>query len=51
MTGLTGLVRCADGRTLAFSVLVNGFRGGAGEAMDAIDAFAAALAEANAAQP
>jgi D-alanyl-D-alanine carboxypeptidase/D-alanyl-D-alanine-endopeptidase (penicillin-binding protein 4) len=46
VTGLSGLVRCADGRTLAFSVLVNGFRGSAKQAMDAIDAFAAALAEA-----
>jgi len=43
VTGLSGLVRRADGTTLAFSILVNGFRGGAGEAMDAVDAFTAAL--------
>jgi serine-type D-Ala-D-Ala carboxypeptidase/endopeptidase (penicillin-binding protein 4) len=45
VSSLSGLVRRADGRTLAFSVLVNGFRGGAGEAIDALDAFAAALVE------
>jgi D-alanyl-D-alanine carboxypeptidase/D-alanyl-D-alanine-endopeptidase (penicillin-binding protein 4) len=43
VTALSGLARRADGRTLAFSVIVNGFRGGAGEAMAAVDAFAAAL--------
>jgi len=43
VTGLTGLARRADGTTLAFSIVVNGFRGGASEAMDAVDAFAAAL--------
>jgi D-alanyl-D-alanine carboxypeptidase/D-alanyl-D-alanine-endopeptidase (penicillin-binding protein 4) len=48
VTGLSGLARGADGRTLAFSVLVNGFRGGAAEAMDAMDAFAAALTAARA---
>ena len=42
---LSGLARRADGRTLVFSVLVNGFRGGAGEAIGALDAFAAALVE------
>jgi D-alanyl-D-alanine carboxypeptidase/D-alanyl-D-alanine-endopeptidase (penicillin-binding protein 4) len=42
---LSGLARRADGRTLVFSILVNGFRGGAGEAIDALDAFAAALVE------
>ena len=45
VTALSGLARRADGRTLAFSVIVNGFRGGAGEAIDALDAFAAALVE------
>lgn len=43
VTALSGLVRRADGRTLAFSLIVNGFRGGAGEAMAAVDDFAAAL--------
>jgi serine-type D-Ala-D-Ala carboxypeptidase/endopeptidase (penicillin-binding protein 4) len=45
VTALSGLVRRPDGRTLAFSLLVNGFRGGAGEAIDAMDGFAAALVE------
>ncbi len=43
VSSLSGLARRADGRTLAFSVLVNGFRGGAAEAIAALDAFAAAL--------
>ncbi len=43
VTGLTGLARRRDGTTLAFSIVVNGFRGGASEAMDAVDAFAATL--------
>jgi D-alanyl-D-alanine carboxypeptidase/D-alanyl-D-alanine-endopeptidase (penicillin-binding protein 4) len=43
VTGLSGLAHRPDGTTLAFSILVNGFRGGASEAMDAVDAFAAAL--------
>jgi serine-type D-Ala-D-Ala carboxypeptidase/endopeptidase (penicillin-binding protein 4) len=46
VTALSGLARRADGRTLAFSILVNGFRGGADEAMAAVDAFAAALVDA-----
>jgi D-alanyl-D-alanine carboxypeptidase/D-alanyl-D-alanine-endopeptidase (penicillin-binding protein 4) len=46
VSSLSGLARRADGRTLAFSVLVNGFRGGAGEAIAAVDEFAAALVEA-----
>jgi D-alanyl-D-alanine carboxypeptidase/D-alanyl-D-alanine-endopeptidase (penicillin-binding protein 4) len=43
ISGLTGLARRPDGTTLAFSIVVNGFPGGASEAMDALDAFAAAL--------
>jgi D-alanyl-D-alanine carboxypeptidase/D-alanyl-D-alanine-endopeptidase (penicillin-binding protein 4) len=43
VTALSGLARRADGRTLVFSVIVNGFRGGAGEAIAALDVFAAAL--------
>jgi D-alanyl-D-alanine carboxypeptidase/D-alanyl-D-alanine-endopeptidase (penicillin-binding protein 4) len=47
VTTLSGIARRADGRTLAFSILVNGFRGGAAEAMAAVDAFAAALVAAD----
>ncbi|MEM7412989.1 MAG: D-alanyl-D-alanine carboxypeptidase/D-alanyl-D-alanine-endopeptidase [Myxococcota bacterium] len=43
VTGLSGLARRADGRTLVFSILVNGFQTGAQDAMDAVDGFAAAL--------
>jgi serine-type D-Ala-D-Ala carboxypeptidase/endopeptidase (penicillin-binding protein 4) len=46
VTALSGLARRPDGRTFAFSILVNGFRGGAGEAMAAVDAFTAALVDA-----
>jgi D-alanyl-D-alanine carboxypeptidase/D-alanyl-D-alanine-endopeptidase (penicillin-binding protein 4) len=45
VTALSGLARRGDGRTLVFSILVNGFRGGAAEAMAAMDAFAAALVQ------
>jgi D-alanyl-D-alanine carboxypeptidase/D-alanyl-D-alanine-endopeptidase (penicillin-binding protein 4) len=45
VTALSGLARRADGRTLAFSVIVNGFRGDARSAMAAVDAFAAALVQ------
>jgi serine-type D-Ala-D-Ala carboxypeptidase/endopeptidase (penicillin-binding protein 4) len=48
VTALSGIARRADGHTLAFSILVNGFRGGADEAMAALDAFAAALVDAGA---
>ena len=43
VTALSGLARRADGRTFAFSVIVNGFRGDAHSAIAALDAFAAAL--------
>ena len=43
VTGLSGLARRGDGRILVFSILVNDFRGGAQEAMDAVDGFAATL--------
>jgi D-alanyl-D-alanine carboxypeptidase/D-alanyl-D-alanine-endopeptidase (penicillin-binding protein 4) len=49
VTALSGIARRGDGRTLAFSILVNGFRGGADEAMAALDAFAAALVDAGSA--
>jgi D-alanyl-D-alanine carboxypeptidase/D-alanyl-D-alanine-endopeptidase (penicillin-binding protein 4) len=45
VTALTGLARRADGRTLAFSILVNGFRGDAHSAIAALDGFAAALVQ------
>ena len=34
-----------DGETLVFSIVVNGFTGGAGKAMDAVDRLAGALIE------
>jgi len=43
VSALSGLARRADGRTLAFSILVNGFRGDAHSAIAALDGFAAAL--------
>jgi D-alanyl-D-alanine carboxypeptidase/D-alanyl-D-alanine-endopeptidase (penicillin-binding protein 4) len=49
VTALSGIARRADGHTFAFSILVNGFRGGANEAMAALDAFAAALVDAGSA--
>ena len=39
VTGLSGIAECADGRVAYFSVLVNGFRGSAEAAMDAVDGF------------
>jgi D-alanyl-D-alanine carboxypeptidase/D-alanyl-D-alanine-endopeptidase (penicillin-binding protein 4) len=43
VTGLSGFAQMADGRIVVFSVLVNGFRGDAESAMDAVDGFVAAL--------
>lgn len=43
VTALTGVAEGPDGQRLLFSVLVNGFRGGARGAMDALDVFATAL--------
>ena len=45
VTSLAGYAHSRDGRQLVFAVLVNGFRGAAGPAMDAVDAFAEALVE------
>ncbi len=45
VTALSGLAKRADGRDAVFSILVNGFRGSASDAMDAVDAFAAALVD------
>ncbi len=42
VTGLSGYARRSDG-VVAFSVLVNGFRGSAEAAMDGVDGFVAAL--------
>ena len=44
VSGLSGLVEGPDGEVVLFSVLVNGFRGSARGAMNALDAFASALA-------
>ena len=43
VTGLSGLAQGPDGRVLIFSVLVNGFRGDAESAMDALDRFVTVL--------
>jgi D-alanyl-D-alanine carboxypeptidase/D-alanyl-D-alanine-endopeptidase (penicillin-binding protein 4) len=44
IAGLSGYAEAPGGEVRVFSVLVNGFRGDARAAMDALDAFAAALA-------
>ncbi len=51
VTGLSGLAQAADGRVVIFSVLVNGFRGSAEAAMDALDRFVAELAASRAPAP
>lgn len=43
VTGLSGFARDGAGRDLVFSVLVNGYAGSDGAAMDALDGFVAAL--------
>lgn len=43
--GLSGYARLADGDQAAFSILVNGYRGGDRAAMRAVDRFVAALVE------
>ena len=43
VTGLSGFGELPDGRVAVFSVLVNGFRGSAEEAMDGVDGFVAEL--------
>jgi D-alanyl-D-alanine carboxypeptidase/D-alanyl-D-alanine-endopeptidase (penicillin-binding protein 4) len=43
VTGLSGIAERADGSVAYFSVLVNGFRGSAEDAMDAVDDFLEAL--------
>jgi D-alanyl-D-alanine carboxypeptidase/D-alanyl-D-alanine-endopeptidase (penicillin-binding protein 4) len=48
VTSLSGLAQCADGRVVVFSVLVNGFRGSAESAMDALDHFVSVLAASRA---
>jgi len=46
VVGLSGYARGPDGEERVFSVLVNGYRGDARSAMDALDAFAEALTAA-----
>jgi D-alanyl-D-alanine carboxypeptidase/D-alanyl-D-alanine-endopeptidase (penicillin-binding protein 4) len=43
VTTLAGHARAADGRELVFALLVNGYRGGAERAIDAVDGFAEAM--------
>ncbi|MCG8592218.1 MAG: D-alanyl-D-alanine carboxypeptidase/D-alanyl-D-alanine-endopeptidase [Proteobacteria bacterium] len=43
VTALTGWARVPEGYEVVFSILVNGYRVSGGEAMDAVDAFVAAL--------
>ena len=43
VTALSGFAEREDGETLIFSILVNGYSGGAGAAMDAVDQLATTL--------
>ena len=43
VTALSGYAELADGTRVAFSLIINGFRGSAERAMDAVDDFVAAL--------
>jgi len=45
VTGLSGLAERPDGSVVVFSVLVNGFKGSARSAMDALDGFVAVLVD------
>jgi D-alanyl-D-alanine carboxypeptidase/D-alanyl-D-alanine-endopeptidase (penicillin-binding protein 4) len=47
VTGLSGLAEGPEGDVVAFSVLVNGFRGSAEAAMDAVDGFLEVLTSGN----
>jgi len=43
VTGLSGYARLPEGRVAVFSILANGYRGGAEAALDGVDGFAAEL--------
>jgi D-alanyl-D-alanine carboxypeptidase/D-alanyl-D-alanine-endopeptidase (penicillin-binding protein 4) len=46
VTGLSGYARLPEGRVAVFSILANGYRGGAEAALDGVDGFAAELVAA-----
>ena len=46
VTGLSGYARLPEGRVAVFSILANGYRGGAEAALDGVDGFVAALVAA-----
>jgi len=51
VTSLSGYAELADGTQVVFSLIVNGFRSSAERAMDAADAFVAALTAGSAVEP
>ncbi len=51
VTGLSGYAKLAEGERAIFSIVVNGYQRGDGDAMDAVDGFVAALVSANGTHP